>query len=111
MTLQVQLEITDRVPLRGTVRVGGELPVAFEGWMELRAHLQGSPMSDAGLSEQELRVASLAAEGLSNAEIGECLSLSPRTVQWHLNNAFKKMGVRSRTELAVRLLSSNYDAV
>ena len=106
--LRAQIEILERGPLRGRITVEGTDPREFHGWAELRGYLSGEPAAiDAELSEQEKRVASLAAEGLSNAAIADRLSLSARTVQWHLNKAFKKVGVRSRTELAVRLLNDS----
>jgi DNA-binding NarL/FixJ family response regulator len=53
----------------------------------------------AKLSPQELQVAQLAAEGLSNREIGARLFLSHRTVGSHLNRVYPKLGVHARTEL------------
>ena len=50
------------------------------------------------LSEREMEVLNLAAKGISNKDIAEQLSLSPRTVQAHLGNIFNKLGVASRTE-------------
>ncbi|MFD9941066.1 AAA family ATPase [Nonomuraea sp. NPDC059023] len=52
------------------------------------------------LTPQELQVAGLAAGGLSNRAIGARLFLSPRTVGYHLSNAYPKLGISSRTELA-----------
>jgi DNA-binding CsgD family transcriptional regulator len=52
------------------------------------------------LTAQERQIAVLAGDGLSNAEIGEQLYLSPRTVEWHLRNVFGKLGIRSRRQLA-----------
>jgi DNA-binding CsgD family transcriptional regulator len=51
------------------------------------------------LSGQELQIAQLAAQGLSNREIGERLYLSHRTVGSHLYRVFPKLGVRSRGQL------------
>jgi DNA-binding CsgD family transcriptional regulator len=55
------------------------------------------------LSAQELQVARLAAQGLTNREIGERLYLSHRTVSSHLYRAFPKLGVRSRSQLHLAL--------
>jgi hypothetical protein len=49
-------------------------------------------------------VVRLAALGHSNVEIARALYLSPRTVGWHLSNAFRKLGLTSRTELAAEAL-------
>jgi DNA-binding CsgD family transcriptional regulator len=58
-----------------------------------------SPEAWSKLSAQELQIVRLAAEGLSNREIGERLYLSHRTVGSHLYRAFPKLGVRTRAEL------------
>lgn len=52
------------------------------------------------LSRRELDVARLAADGLTNAAIAERLVVSVRTVESHLYQAFAKLGVDSRAELA-----------
>jgi DNA-binding NarL/FixJ family response regulator len=53
----------------------------------------------AGLTPQELQIAQLATEGLSNRQIGEMLFLSHRTVGSHLYRIFPKLGITSRSEL------------
>jgi pimeloyl-ACP methyl ester carboxylesterase/DNA-binding CsgD family transcriptional regulator len=53
------------------------------------------------LTPSEKRVAGLARRGFTNAEIAKRLTLSLRTVENHLTRAYAKLGVRSRTELAL----------
>ena len=53
------------------------------------------------LTPSERRVVGLAQRGLTNTEIATQLKLSPRTVENHLARAYGKLGVRSRTELAL----------
>ncbi|MGW4245568.1 LuxR C-terminal-related transcriptional regulator, partial [Nocardia sp. NPDC004722] len=52
------------------------------------------------LTPQELRIARLAASGLTNREIGARLLISPRTVGHHLSRVFVKLGLGDRTDLA-----------
>ena len=54
------------------------------------------------LTPSELEVVRLAAEGLTNPEIGRRLFISRRTVQTHLAHAFEKLNICSRVELAAK---------
>jgi len=51
------------------------------------------------LTAQERQIADLARDGLSNADIGARLFISPRTVEWHLHKVFLKLGIRTRAHL------------
>jgi DNA-binding CsgD family transcriptional regulator len=95
-----------RAPLREaaeTFDALGLLRYAERARRELRASGETVRSRDPGawaqLSPQELQIAQLAAEGLSNREIGEQLYLSHRTVESHLYRLFPKLGVTSRAQL------------
>ncbi|MEV6243405.1 LuxR C-terminal-related transcriptional regulator [Lentzea sp. NPDC051838] len=71
---------------------------------ELRA--SGESRNGTGeLTEHELTVARMAADGLTNKEIGERLHLSHRTVSTHLHRIFPKLGVTARAELKQALMT------
>ena len=55
------------------------------------------------LTAQEAQVARMARDGLSNADIGARLFLSPRTVQYHLRKVFAKLDINSRNQLPAAL--------
>ncbi len=57
------------------------------------------------LTPQELQVALVVADGATNAEAATRLFLSTKTVEFHLSNAYRKLGVRSRVELARKVLA------
>ncbi|QHC71669.1 LuxR C-terminal-related transcriptional regulator [Rathayibacter sp. VKM Ac-2801] len=89
----------------GFAAVGAELWLA-RAQHELRAAGgAGEAPVAADLSEQERRVVSLAAAGLSNKQIAQQLFVSPRTVSGHLYRIFPKLGVTSRAGLRDALLS------
>jgi DNA-binding CsgD family transcriptional regulator len=65
--------------------------------------MSGSP---AGLTETENRIAALVAQGQTNREVAAAMFVTENTVQTHVRHIFQKLAVRSRTELAARLLST-----
>ncbi|WP_051462940.1 helix-turn-helix transcriptional regulator [Haloglycomyces albus] len=97
-----------RIHLRDAVETFerlGAAPWTERGKSELRAagdsqRVEGSLGLADRLTPQELQVVRLAADGLTNRQIGEQLFISPRTVGYHLYNAYPKLGVSSRAELA-----------
>ena len=67
------------------------------------ARLDRHARRDGELTPAEGRVAGLAAQGMSNKEIARSLYVTVHTVEVHLSKAFRKLDVRSRTQLASRL--------
>ena len=95
-----------RVSLEAALAVFEELGAAL--WADRAraeiARLGGRRAKDPDeLTETERRIAELAADGRSNREIAGELFVSERTVEANLTRAYRKLGVRSRTELARRL--------
>ncbi len=62
------------------------------------------------LTPQERRVAMLVADGATNRETAAALFMSPKTVEVHLTRIYRKLGVRSRTELARELWRASQDS-
>jgi len=86
---------------------GGAEPWAGQARAELRATGVMPPRDNAGglpsLTPQELQVALIVAQGSTNREAAAALFLSPKTVEFHLGNTYRKLGVRSRAELVRRV--------
>jgi DNA-binding CsgD family transcriptional regulator len=94
------MEIFDRLDAR---------PWAERARAELRATgetMTNPAMSAEQLTPQELQIALLVSQGRTNAEVGQAVFLSTRTVEFHLSRAYRKLGVASRTELTHRLATA-----
>jgi DNA-binding CsgD family transcriptional regulator len=96
-----------REPLRAALDLAdscGARPVAERARQELRAagaRPRRPRMTGAdALTPSERRTASMAAAGLSNPEIAQALFVTKKTVEAHLGSAYRKLGIRSRAELA-----------
>jgi DNA-binding NarL/FixJ family response regulator len=55
------------------------------------------------LTPHELQVATLVVRGMTNRESAAALFVTPKTIEYHLASIYRKLGVRSRTELALVL--------
>jgi DNA-binding CsgD family transcriptional regulator len=92
-----------RSALDGFESLGASL-WAEKARVELRASGQTArtrdPSTRAELTEQELQIARFVSEGHTNREVAAQLFLSPRTIDFHLRNVYRKLGIKSRTALA-----------
>lgn len=71
---------------------------------EKRGDASWSALGACGLTPRESEVLAWVAKGKTNAETGEILQMSDRTVQKHLEHIFQKLGVATRTTATVRAL-------
>ena len=94
-----------RVTLGEAVALLEELGAAL--WVEKAraelARIGGRAPSRDDLTPTEERVAALVAQGRTNREVAAVLFVSARTVEFHLTHIYRKLGVRSRAELARKL--------
>jgi DNA-binding NarL/FixJ family response regulator len=60
------------------------------------------------LTSQELRVALVVAQGSTNRATAEALFLSTKTIEFHLRNIYRKLGIGSRTELVRAILTADH---
>jgi DNA-binding CsgD family transcriptional regulator len=103
-----------RIDARGQLRTAHDLFADFgmeafaeRARVELEAtgeHARRRTVDALGqLTPQEAQISRLAAQGRTNREIAAQLFISPSTVEYHLRKVFRKLNVRSRTQLANRL--------
>ncbi|MDX1658903.1 MAG: response regulator transcription factor [Nitriliruptorales bacterium] len=82
----------------------GERTVSPEVAMQLAGSWKDAPIDDEGtsLTPRELEVLQLLAEGLTNAQVGERLGVSARTIKTHVQNLLAKLDVPDRTGAVAR---------
>jgi DNA-binding CsgD family transcriptional regulator len=103
---QVQRRRRQKRPARTSLGEARDVFASFDAplWMDrARAELGrigGRAPSPLELTPTELSVAKLVGEGRTNREVADALFISPSTVQANLKRIYRKLGVRSRTELA-----------
>lgn len=94
-----------RDALESALRVFDDLGAAV--WSaRARAELErigGRAATTKELTPTEQRIAALIASGLTYRETADSLFISPKTVQWNLSKIYRKLGIRSRSELPARL--------
>jgi len=92
----------------------GAEPLAQRAAAELRATGATIPRRDPSrldqLTPQELQIATLVAQGLTNRDIAAQLFLSPRTIDYHLRTVLTKLGIASRAELMRDGVTESRDA-
>ena len=94
--LRLAIEEFERLGARPwTARAHSEL---LATGMHLRRSRQASDPDQ--LTAHELQVALVVANGATNREAAAALFLSPKTIEFHLAHIYRKLGVRTRTELA-----------
>jgi DNA-binding CsgD family transcriptional regulator len=81
----------------GVLHERARIELAAAGARPRRTATRSGPSS---LTPSERRIAELAADGLSNREISHILFVTPKTVEYHLRNAYRKLDIESRRELA-----------
>ena len=102
MQLRAALEIFERLRIDGfAARTRTELAATGE-------HTQSGAVGVRfQLTPQELQIARMAADGATNRDIASQLFLSAATIDYHLGNVYRKLGIKRRASLALALVQAN----
>jgi DNA-binding CsgD family transcriptional regulator len=101
----VQRRLSRKQPARATLEHAVDVfeqlgaPIWAQRARRESARIGGRVSSNRELSATELQIAELVCSGHSNKEIAGSLHVSVKTVEWNLSKIYRKLGVRSRTEL------------
>ena len=104
---RAQLVSAIRAVVRGEAPLHPEIAKKVLGRMRSPGGGSATAATDV-LSERELEILRLAANGLSNSAIAERLAISARTVQTHLSHIFDKLAVASRTQAVIVALREGW---
>jgi DNA-binding NarL/FixJ family response regulator len=99
--LQKVEELRDAMVMAGTLHEQADRRRDHGGSAGARTR---APRPEDVLSQRELEVLAVLAEGDTNAEIGELLVIAETTVQSHVKSILRKLGAKNRTEAAARYL-------
>ncbi|WP_236792807.1 alpha/beta fold hydrolase [Amycolatopsis sp. GM8] len=97
-------EVATLIPGATLIPLPGAAHLFYHGdWSAVAEAATGflAEQAGTGLTERELQVAGLVAEGLTNQAIARRLSVAPRTAETHVENIRRKLAVRSRAQIAV----------
>ena len=107
-------EVAALIPGATLVPLPGTSHLFYHGpWTEVRDAMLGFLRLPAGprLTGRELEVAALIAAGLTNHAIASRLAIAPRTAEAHVENIRRKLGVRSRAQIAAWITAAGQDRV
>jgi DNA-binding NarL/FixJ family response regulator len=88
--------------------LGGEVAIGRTPQGQTSLSIRVPLRRDIHFTEREQQILDALVQGLSNKQIAMQLSISPRTVNYHLDNIFSKLDVRTRTEAAVIALRQGW---
>lgn len=93
--------------LAETIRATFQGNMVFSGEIGAKLIFPPQPSVDFHLTDRELEVLVLLAEGLTNQQSAQRLSISVSTLKFHMNNIYEKLGVQTRSEALVLAAKNN----
>lgn len=90
-----------------TIRVAAQGKMVFSKAIVDRLVSPARPIADYQLTDRELEVLVILAEGLTNQQSARRLSISTSTLKFHMSNIYRKLGVQTRSEALVLAAKNN----